>query len=403
MFDVDFARAQFPALESPWALMDNAGGSVTCRQVIRRVTGFLERHPVQLGASYPLSVEATEAVDAGRRAAGVLVGASEEEIVLGPSSTALVRILASSLRPLWKDGDEVVVTNLDHEANVGPWRALEATGIRVLEWRFRPETATLELEDLEPLLSPRTRLVAFTHCANVTGTIHDVPKITRRVREAGALSCVDGVAFAPHRRVDVQTLGADFYLASLYKVFGPHVGVLYGRRELLLAAKSQGHVFHGADALPMKLEPGGVNYELVASLPGILEYFTELGRRHDLGLELDLDKCFALTSAHEAQLAAPLLSFLREQPRVRILGDSAAAQESRVATVAFVVDGRKSSEVPPVLERRQVAARFGHFYAYRPIRDLGWLERDGVVRVSLLHYNTEDEVGRLLEGLEEAL
>ena len=358
---------------------------------------------MQLGASYEHSVRAAKAVEAGREAAATLVGAASDEIVLGASSAALAQNLARSLRPGWTEGDEVVVTNLDHETNVGPWRSLEATGIVVREWRFRPEDTALHLEDLEPLLGERTRLVAFTHCANVVGTIHDVATIASRVRKAGALTCVDGVAYAPHRCVDVKALGVDFYLASLYKVYGPHQSLLYGRRELLQSARGLNHFFFSEDAVPAKLEPGGVNYELASSLVGILDYFQELGHHQDLGPELDLEGCFDLVAEHEMELAAPLLAFLDEHPRTRIVGSAEPDPFHRVPTIGFVMEGRRSSELPPLLDARRLAVRFGHFYAYRAIRDLGLLDRDGIVRVSLVHYNTVDEVARLIDALDELL
>jgi cysteine desulfurase family protein (TIGR01976 family) len=407
LLDLDFVRARFPALDGPWALMDSAGGSAPCRHVIERVADHMRRLPVQLGASYALSVEAREAVEAGRRAAAALVGAAPDEVVLGASSTVLAQQLATALRAGWRAGDEVVVTNLDHEANVGPWRKLERTGIAVREWRVRPGTLTLHLEDLEPLLSGRTRLVAFTHCSNIVGTIVDVAAVAARVRAAGALSCVDGVAFAPHRRVDVKALGADFYLASLYKVYGPHLALMFGRKELLLEAHSPNHVFVSETAVPTKLEPGNVNYELAASLVGITDYLAELGVHHGLGAShdgtSDLDACFAAIAAHETELVRPLLAFLEQRPGVRLLGLGAAAGTARVPTVSFTVDGRRSSEIPPACDARRVAIRYGHFYAWRLIRDLGLLERDGVVRVSLVHYNAPHEVARLIEALDEAL
>ena len=403
MLDLDFVRTHFPALDTPWALMDNAGGSVPCRQVIERVCDQMRRLPVQLGASYALSVEAREAVEAGRRAAATWVGADPDEIVLGASSTLLVQQLAAALRPSWAPGDEVVVTNLDHETNIGPWRRLEETGIVVREWRFREESLTLHAEDLAPLLTERTRLVAFTHCSNVVGSIVDVASIAARARAAGALTCVDGVAFAPHRRVDVKALGVDFYFASLYKVYGPHLALMYGRRELLRAAKSPNHFFVSEDAVPTKFEPGNVNYELAASLTGLLDYAQALGTHHGLAGALDLDGCYARIAEHEQNLVRPLLEFLAAHPRVRVIGSPGAGREARVPTVSFTVSGRRSSELPPLLDARRLAVRFGHFYAYRLIRDLGLLERDGVVRVSLVHYNTPQEVERLIEALEELL
>ena len=395
--DLDFVRAQFPALDTPWVLMDNAGGSAPCRQVIDRVRQHLERLPFQLGASYALSVEAGEAVAAGRAAAAELVQADADEIVLGASSTVLVQQLATVLRSGWEVGDEVVVTNLDHEANVGPWAKLEATGIVVREWRVREDTLRLHPEDLEPLLGPRTRLVAFTHCSNVVGSITDVAGAVARAKAAGALTCVDGVAYAPHRRPDVRALGVDFYLASLYKVYGPHLGLMYGRRELLRELRHPNHFFVSEASVPTKFEPGNVCYELAASLPGIPEYLRAAGG------DDDLDVCFERFAEHEQALVTPLLGFLDGHPRVRLLGAADPSRATRVPTVSFTVAGRPSSELPPLLDQRSLAARFGHFYAYRLIRDLGLMERDGVVRVSLVHYNTPDEVARVVAALDELL
>ncbi len=397
MLDLDHVRSQFPALETPWVLMDNAGGSVPCRQVIDRLTGFLTRHPVQLGASYALSMDASAAVAEGRAAAAALLGATPEEVILGASSTALVNQLAAALRPGWTEGDEVIVTNVDHETNVGAWRRLEATGIVIREWRVRPETCELHPDDLAALLTDRTRLVAFTHCSNIVGSITDVRAAAALARAAGALTCVDAVAYAPHRRVDVRSLGVDFYFASLYKVYGPHVGVMFGRREALLETGSINHFFVGEDELPRKFEPGGVNYELVASLAGIPEY---LGTLSDAGT---LEDAFEEIAAQEEALVTPLLEFLDAHREVTIVGDPSPSSERRVPTVSFTVEGRAASEIPPLLDERGVAVRFGHFYAYRLIRDLGLMERDGVVRVSLVHYNTLDEVARLVEGLAEIL
>lgn len=397
LLDLDFVRSQFPALDTPWALMDNAGGSAPCRQVIDRIAAYMRRLPVQLGASYELSVEALDAVEAGRRAAATLVGAEPDEIVLGASSTMLLQQLATVLRASWNEGDEVIVTNLDHEANIGPWRRLEETGIVVREWRFREETLSLHIEDLEPLLTDRTRLVAFTHCSNVVGTLVDVSAIAVQVRAAGALTCVDGVAFAPHRRVDVKALGVDFYLVSLYKVYGPHLGLMFGRKELLFAARHSNHFFVSQETVPTKLEPGNVSYELAASLVGIPEYLRSVSDGRDLG------ESFARIADHEEGLVRPLLSFLDKHPQVRLIGDADPDKNLRVPTVSFTVDDRSSSEVPPLLEKHSLAIRFGHFYAFRLVRDLDLLTRDGVVRVSLAHYNTPEEVARLITALDVLL
>ncbi len=400
-------RAQFPALGTDWALFDNAGGSVPLAGVIERVRDHMASRGVQLGASYELSAQATAAVAAGHHAAERLVNAGPGEVVLGASTTANLRLLARALAPGFAPGDEIVVTNLDHEANIGPWRALAESGVVVREWRLRPATGTLELDDLEALLTARTRLVCCTHCANVVGTIHDAAAIVRRVHAAGALVCLDGVAYAPHRLVDVQALDADFYAVSLYKVYGPHLALLYGRGELLRAARSQNHFFIGEDELPYKLEPGSVPHELAASLPAILDYLLDVDAHLPGGgageERTRLARTFAAFAAHEAALAAPLLEFLRTRRGVRLVGELSADPALRVPTVAFSVDGRDAAEIPARLDAARVAIRYGHFYAHRAIEALGLHARGGIVRVSMVHYNTPAEVQRLIAALDEAL
>jgi cysteine desulfurase family protein (TIGR01976 family) len=403
--DVSLARSFFPALSDDWALMDNAGGSVPPRTVIDRVAHYLSTYAVQLGASYAKSSEAGERVREGIAAAARLVGADPAEIVLGPSTSMNALTLSRALAPTLAAGDRVIVTNLDHEANIGAWWRLEERGVEVVEWRFRPESMRLELEDLDALLTDRTRLVTFTQCANVVGAIHDAAAIARRVHEAGAQVCVDGVAYAPHRRVDVKALDADYYLLSLYKTYGPHLGLLYGKQEHLDRLASQNHFFLADEPAAYRLEPGNVNHELTAALPGIVEYLEALAARPAGAASGGdpLSEVFDRIAAHEERLAAPILALLRSKPGVRILGPSQADRAARVPTIAFTVAGRKASEIPPLLDGRRLAVRWGHFYAYRAMRALGLLEFDGVVRVSLVHYNTLDEVARLVTALDEIL
>lgn len=409
MLDLDFIRGQFPALSNEWALFDNAGGSVPPRQVIARVTEYMSRYGVQLGASYRQSAEASALVAEGRKAAARLLGAAPEEVVVGGSTTMNTFALAKAIAPWFAPGDEVVVTNLDHEANIGSWRRLEEVGVVVREWRFRPETLALELEDLEPLLSPKTRLVCFTQCANIAGRIHDAAAICRRVHAAGALVLVDGVAYAPHRHVDVKALDADFYLVSLYKIFGPHVGLLYGKREHLLRARNINHFFFSDSEVPYKLQPGNVNHELTASLPGILDYLEAVDRHHHgelegtVELESFIARAFDLFERHEEELARPLMEFLGSRRGVRVLGPATADRAVRVPTIAFVVEGRKSAEIPAALDQECLAVRFGNFYAYRAMEALGLEPSDGVVRVSLAHYNTTEEIERLMTALDRVL
>lgn len=405
MLDLDIVRRHFPALDPDmesgrWVLFDNAGGSVPLGSVIDEIAAYMRAYGVQLGASYALSAEAGEKVAAGHRAMERFIGAAPGEVVLGPSTTVNLTHLARSLRPLWQSGDEVIVTDLDHEANIGPWRALEATGIVLKEWTLRPETADLHLEDLDDLLSEKTRLVAMTHCSNVVGRIHDVPAVASRVHDAGALLCVDGVAFAPHRQVDVGALGADFYVFSTYKTYGPHQSVLWGRKELWREAVGQSHFFIGEDQVPYKMEPGGPNHELAASLPAIPAYFEGLAAAHGVDSTAAV---FERVAEHEERLSDKLLEFLTGRRGVRVIGPSSGAREIRVPTVAFAVEGRDADTIPPRVDEHRVAIRWGDFYARRAIERLGLSDRGGVVRVSMVHYNTEAELDRLLEALDAVL
>ena len=407
MFDVEFTRGHFPALSDEWALFDNAGGTVPLAGVIDRVCDYMRRWQVQLGASYHHSAAAAELVAAGTSAMARLINASPDEVVLGASTTMNLRVLAQALRSGFAPGDEIVVTNLDHESNIGPWRELESAGVTIREWRFDEESHELTLAGLEPLLTPRTRLVCFTQCANVVGMVLDAATIVRRVHEAGALACVDGVAFAPHRRVDVRAIDADFYVLSLYKVMGPHLGLLYGKREHLVAARSQNHFFIAEDDVPYKLQPGKVPHELAASLPAILDYLLELDARlfgSDAASESQrIDRVFAAIADYEASLAEPLFAFLRSRPNVRVLGRSDAGPAGRVPTIAFTVDDRDAGSIPAQLDVERIGIRYGHFYSHRAIAALGLHGRNGVVRVSMVHYNTPAEVARLIGALDRVI
>ena len=406
--DLEFVRAFFPGLRGRWALFDNAGGTVMTQAAAAGVTEYLERFGMQIGASYDLSQQAERRVQRGQETAAELLGATPAETVLGPSTTCNLANLARALAPRIKSGDEVIVTDLDHEANIGPWRALVQRGAVVRTWAVDRERATLDLADLDALLSPRTRIVAFTHCANVVGEILDVPAIVRHIRanRPDTIIVVDGVAYAPHRLVDVKALDVDAYAVSLYKIYGPHLAALYVRRELLQQAKGQNHYFVPEDALPQKLQPGGVAHELAAALPGIAAYLDGVAEHHGQRGETRREgwaHAFALFTAHEERLVAPLVELLAGHPRCRIIGPATADGTIRAPTVAFVVDGLPASSVVPPLDERHLAVRWGHFYAPRAIEALGLGKVDGVVRVSLVHYNTPAEVDRLIGALSDTL
>ena len=244
--DVAFARAHFPALSGPWALFENAGGTLVASQALERIRTYMTECQVQPGAAYPASARAAQMIAESHRAMAAMINATPEEVMIGPSTSMNGFLLAQALRPGLGEGDEIVVTNLDHEANVGAWRKLAADGITVREWQFDPDSLALEPEGLAALLSERTRLVCFGHCSNITGGFTDVPALVRMIHDAGALACVDGVAYGAHRAIDVKAWDVDFYLCSTYKLYGPHLALLYGTRAHFERAAPLNHPKSGS-------------------------------------------------------------------------------------------------------------------------------------------------------------
>lgn len=403
--NLEWVRARFPALTDELAFFDNAGGSAACLPVVERVCAHVRESMVQLGGTHPWSVDATEKVAAGHRAAAALMGGQVEDVALTPSTTASMARLAAAFAPALKPGDEVVVTDLDHEANVGAFRRLgegpEARpGVVVREWRFDEATQTLTEEGLRAVLSERTRLVAFTHCSNVVGAFHDVKRLTAVAHEAGARVVVDGVAFAPHRRVDVAELGVDAYAFSAYKVYGPHLGLLWVAPDFRGELESRNHYFLPTDTAAYQLEPGSAPHELAVALPGIVAYLEALAEAHGTS---GLDGAFAAIAAHEEALAKPLIDLLSDRAGVRMMGPATADRTRRAPTIAFAVEGVDAGALPRKLDEHGVSLRSGHFYAHRAVKRLGLLEQGGLLRASMVHYNSPAEVERLVRSLDEVL
>ncbi|MBK7584667.1 MAG: cysteine desulfurase-like protein [Myxococcales bacterium] len=402
--DLSRVRAAFPALAGETVFLDNAGGSQCLGAVADAVREHLLERNVQLGASYAVSEAASAHVLEGRRAIARLVSAADDrQVVLGSSTTQLLANLALAMSPGLRAGDEIVVTDADHEANIGPFRRLATRGVVIREWRLDRASQTLSVEDLEPLLGPRTRLVCMTHCSNVLGTIHDVREVAQRVHAAGARLLVDGVAYAPHRRLDLPAFEADYYAFSLYKVYGPHLAALVAPVRHLEELANINHEFL-ADQLPYKLQPGNVCFELVASLPAVEAYLLELGGGVGAGTYAEaLERTYAAVAAHEAALAEQLLAFLRSRGDVTLLGESSADASLRVPTISFVPQARDPESVVRAVDASGIGIRHGDFYARRLIDVLGLRARGGVVRVSMVHYNTPAEVEQVVAALEGAL
>jgi cysteine desulfurase family protein (TIGR01976 family) len=404
--ELEFVRQQFPALAGDWVFMDNAGGSQTLRQVVDRISEFLLTSNVQLGASYDVSALAGDRVLQARQAAATLINAADStEVVMGHSTSLLLRLLSICLGRTWQAGDEVIVTNSDHEANISPWMDLQRSGIVVKTWKLNSE---LELDpaDLEPLLTDRTRLVAITHASNILGTINPIQAIANLVHAHGAMLCVDGVGYAAHRSIDVQAWDVDFYVFSFYKVYGAHHALLYGKRQHLLEIPGINHSFIAETDLPYKFQPGNVNFELSYSVLGLCDYLSDLAKRHGnpaATLRDRLTQAFELIRDHEAVIGDRFLNYLRQKPNVRVIGHPDCGDDRRVPTISFVVDGVDSGTIPPQIDRHQIGIRYGDFYAKALIRDLNLMPQNGVVRVSLVHYNTIEEVDRLIECLEQMI
>ena len=403
---LDWVRAQFPALAMDWILMDNAGGSVPLGRVIDRVSNYMARWPVQLGASYAPSAEAGKLLEDARESlAAMMVGhdgarPAADELVIGSSTSSLVSRLARALAPDLTPGDEIIVTDVDHEANITPWRRLAALGVKLRTWHLNPESQRLEIDDLRPLLNERSRLVCFTHASNLLGEATPVREITALAHEHDARVCVDGVAYAPHRPLAVRDWDVDFYAFSMYKVYGPHCAVMFARRDRLAELNNINHQFMDGMDGPGKLEPGSFPYELLYGAAGVPGYLAELSQR--LGGKSDGAQAWQAIADQEAVLSSRLLDYLDSRDDAEIVG-SARLSSVRLPTISFTVAGQRSSAIPPLCEPAQIGIRWGHFYAPRLIERLGLTDRDGVVRVSMVHYNTVDEVDALIRTLDAGL
>ena len=402
--DQDQARSEFPALAAETVFLENAGGSQVPGFVADRMHRYLTRTYVQLGAGYPLSLQCTATVDEAHAFARTLVNAGDGQAVLGSSSTALLNILADSYGRVLRKGQKIILAETGHEANLGCWKRLEKQGVEIVWWRMDTDSLACPLEDLRGLLDERVAIVALPHVSNLLGEIIDLKAVTDLAHAAGARVVADGVAYAPHRVIDVQAWDVDWYVYSTYKVYGPHMAVLYGKREALAELTGPNHFFVPDDDLPYKFEPGGANHESCAGLLGLGEYFNFLTGRQTsdpCGREVVVE-AFARMQAWEEPLVDRLLDYLNARQDVRVIGPTSGGRD-RVGTVSFVHESKTSREITEAIDRSGVAIRHGHMYAWHLCDALGMDVEDGVVRVSFVHYNTLAEIERLIGVLDEAL
>jgi len=405
--DLDFVRSQFPAFSEPslegFAHFENAGGSFACRQTIEWLDRYYRQTKVQPYYDFAPSAKAGLQMDAAKERMAAWLNVGQDELHFGPSSSQNTYVIAQALRRYLKPGDEVIVTNQDHEANSGSLSRLNDDGFVVREWKIDPDSADLNPKDLEALLSSRTRVVAFTHCSNVVGSINPVRELTDLIHRVGAWAFVDGVAFSPHGLPDIEALGADLYFFSMYKVYGPHLGAMFLRRELNAQLPNQGHFFN-ADHPAKRFTPAGPDHAQIASVNGVMDYMDAIAERHGFGGQPVLARAAAVRSLfrdHETGLLQPLLDFLSNHPKVKLIGRVKAAQ--RAPTVAFTAAGHRSGELAARLGKLKFGVGVGNFYAYRLLKALGIDTDDGALRVSFVHYTSKEEIERLIKALETLL
>lgn len=417
MFDVQSLREQFPALYClrdgrPAVFLDGPGGTQVPRRVIDAMVRYLTTCNANTHGAFATSRESDAVLRQAHEAVADLLNApSADEVVFGPNMTTLTMHLSRAVGRTLRPGDEVLVTRMDHDANVAPWvLAARDAGAVVRRVDMRPEDCTLDLDDLRRQLGPRTRLVAVTCASNAVGTINDVATIGRWAHDAGALVFLDAVHYAPHGPIDVQSWGCDFLACSAYKFFGPHVGILWGRRALLESLPAY-KVRPAADMLPDRWMTGTQNHEGLAGVVAAVDYLADVGARHpENGARFagmaprrrQLHAGLAAIQAYEADLCRRLLAALAERPRFKVWGITDPARlAGRVPTVAVTCADRSPEQLAEQLAARDIYTWNGNMYALELTERLGLEDRGGVLRLGLVHYNTAEEIEHLLNALDE--
>ncbi|HEY4202840.1 MAG TPA: aminotransferase class V-fold PLP-dependent enzyme [Devosiaceae bacterium] len=403
--DTTRLRVQFPAFAEPGlsgqAFFENAGGSYTARAVLDRLDHYYRANKLQPYAPYPASQQAGAAMDLAYERIAAALNVSADWIHFGPSTSANTYVLGHAFAGWLKPGDAIVVTNQDHEANSGAWRRLAAHGIEIREWSVDPQTGRLDLAGLDRLLDGKVRLVAAPHCSNIVGEINPVADIVARAHAAGAVTAIDGVSYAPHGLPDLAALGADIYLFSAYKTYGPHQGIMAVRPELAAQLPNQGHFFN--DAKPhYRLTPAGPDHAQIAACAGIADYLETVAAIAGPSIPgaNPFRRAHAAMRAQETILIRPLLDWLRGRNDIRLIGPD--DPEHRAPTLALAL-AEPGAHVAARLARHGIMAGGGHFYAYRLLKAVGIDPDHGVLRLSFVHYTSEDDMARLIAALDVEL
>jgi cysteine desulfurase family protein (TIGR01976 family) len=407
-------RAQFPSLDRPAVFFDNPGGTQIARQSAGRIQKYLMESNANHEGAFKTSRDSDSVLDQAHQAmADMLNASSKNEIVFGANMTTLTLSLSRALARTFNPGDEIVVTRLDHDANISPWLlAAEDRGCKITWVDFDVEDCTLKMEDFERALANKPRLVAFGYASNAVGTINPVHRLTRMAHDAGALVYVDAVQYAPHGPIDVQDIGCDFLVCSAYKFFGPHAGILYGRYDLLDGLTA--YKVRPAPAQPPgKFETGTQNHEGIAGVLGAVEYLAWVGDTFGgegeawreaglVGQKLEVHKGLAAIRSYEFDLSRALIQAIESVPGTRIYGITDPKRlDQRVPTVSFRLEGKHPRAIAEALGNEGFYVWDGNYYALAVTDRLGIETSGGMVRVGAAHYNTVDEVARFGEVLKK--
>ncbi len=409
--DPEFVRSCFPAFAQPLpaktAFFENAGGSYVAGAVLDRLTHFYRANKVQPYGASEICRAAGEQMDRGRQTMADLLGVPADTLTLGPSTTQNINTLAMACAALVGAGGKVIVSNQDHEANIGAWRRLcQRTGAELAVWEVDPRTGELSLRALQRLLDSRVKVLCMTHSSNIVGSVNPVEEVIDLCRKIGARVIIDGVSYAPHQWPDLPALRPDAYCFSTYKTYATHLGVLYTAPEFAGMLDPQCHYFN-RDHPQKRLDAAGPDHASIAALAGLGDYFAASYRHHFGGTDgataVSLhDQTLAVSKLmhqHENELCARLLEAVRQLP-VRIIGRN--TMQNREANIALVSQQHSSKQLSAALAAKNIAAGHGHFYAKRLLEAVGVQDsEDGVLRISFAHYNTEEEVERVIEALGE--
>lgn len=409
-FPIAQARAQFPALCTSdegrsRIYLDNPAGSQIPHSVAAAAAECLINRNANLGGFFKTSTLAEQVVAGARSAMAVFLGApSDNEIIFGPSMTALTFQISRSIAQTLRSGDEIIVTRMDHDANIAPWLAIARERNLIVRWiPFNAGSWTIGPDALESMLTNRTRLVALTYASNVTGTINPLQEITSKIRAAGAMSFIDAVQYAPHRLIDVEALGCDFLVCSAYKFYGPHLGVLWGRGQVLKSLPAY-KVRPAKDRMPWRFENGTPQIELLAALEACVRHFQSIGETGGSGESprLCIQRAFEAITEWEGSLTWRLIDGLRHISGIRIIGIADESRRSeRLPTVSFICSSRSSEHIVRMLAERDIFAWNGYNYSLETVRALGLDEDDGVVRLGMAYYNTPDEIDTAVQAIRE--